>query len=800
MKVLSDFRYAMRSLRGSPGFTVSALAILGLGIGSATSIFTAMNAVLLRPLPYSEPGQLISVCETDPSVDRFCVASPPDVEDWAASTRTLSDIGFARSWGFLLRTDEGSMGVSGGYATPGWFATFRVRPQLGRVFEAGDQSEGSRHVAILTHSLWQERFGGDPEVIGRTIPLDGEAYTVVGVLPADFVAPELEYVRLWTPPPWDPRDEERRSWRGFEVTARLAPGSTIQQAGAELSAVQSVLAREHPQTNEGWGVRVLPLHELITGSTRPIFLVFSAGVALLLLIACANLANLVLVRSTQRRREMAVRAAIGAGRGRLVSQLLTESVLLAGGGGVLGLLLAYWATPVFVRLAPAGIPRLDEAHVGLASFVAALALAFLTAAIVGVVPAFWATRVDLARALREGAGAGQPRGMGRARQILVAVEIALTVVLLIGAGLLGRSLDSLLRWSPGFDREGLLTFSAFASTETYATTDAVGSFWRRVEDELGTLPGVTSVGAVSAGPVFGGIEPGRFAIAGRPVETDPPSARWYDASPRYFRTMGIPIRRGRDLEESDVRGGPIVAVINETFARRWFADTDPIGQHVHMLDMDLPDVEIVGIAADVAPFYAGQPVEPEIWWSNRQLPRWGTFFVVRGSGDPGALVRAIRQRLTAIDPDLQMGTPNTIAQLVDRRLIGPRFNLALVGLLAAVALVLAIAGLYSVLSYVVAMRRREIAIRMALGADRGKVLGGVLAGASVTVALGLLVGGISALVLSRFAASLLYGVAPDDPVTFVVTLLILAAVAFLASAVPAMRATRVDPAGALRQE
>jgi putative ABC transport system permease protein len=564
--------------------------------------------------------------------------------------------------------------------------------------------------------------------------------------------------------------------------------------------LQAGLAREHPETNEGWGVRVLPLHEEITGSTRPIFLVFSAGVALLLLIACANPANLALVRATQRRREMAVRAAIGAGRGKLVSQLLSESVLLAAGGGVLGLLLAFWATPVFVRLAPAGIPRLGDAHVGAASFIAALVLAFLTAAIVGVAPAFWATRVDLARGLREGSGGGQPRGVGRARQVLVAAEIALTVVLLVGAGLLGRSLDSLLRWSPGFDRDGLLTFSAFASTETYATADAVGLLWRRIEDDLGALPGVASVGSASAGPVFGGIEPGRFAIAGRPAETDAPSVRWYDASPRYFRTMGIPITRGRDLSESDVPGGPIVAVINETFARRWFADADPIGQHVRMLDMDLPDVEIVGIAADVAPFFAGQPVEPEIWWSNRQMPRWGTFFVVRGSGDPAALVRAIRQHLTGIDPDLQMGTPNTIAQLVDRRLIGPRFNLALVGLLAAIALILAIAGLYSVLAYVVAMRRREIAIRMALGADRGRVLTGVLAGASVTVVLGLFAGGISALALSRFAASLLYGVAPNDPATFALTLLVLSTVALLASAVPAMRATRVDPAGVLRQE
>jgi putative ABC transport system permease protein len=758
-----------------------------------------MDAVLLRPLPYAEADRLVAVCETNPSVDRFCVASPPDVEDWAAASRTVSGIGFARSWLFVLRTADGATGVNGGFASPAWFRVLEVRPAMGRLFTEADLGGGANRVTVLTHALWVERFGSDADIVGRTVPLDGEQFTVIGVLPPSFVAPQLEYVRLWTPPPWDPRDEERRGWRGFQVVGRLATGATIEQASAELASLQVGLAREHPQTNEGWGVRVHSLHEQVTGATKPLFLLFGAAVTLLLLIACANLANLMLVRASNRRREMAVRAAIGAGQARLVRPLLIESAMISLSGGLLGLLLANAMTRGFIRLAPAGIPRLADARINGTAFAFALLLALGTAVLFGLWPALRAARVDPARGLREGPGGGKGIGAGRSRRILASTEIALTLMLLVGTGLLGRSLGSLLRWDPGFDRGGLLAFSAFASNGTYANAESVGALWRRVEEEIGEVPGVVSAGAVSAGPVFGGIEPGRFAIVGRPVEAEPPSVRWYDASPGYFRTMGVAIRQGRDLSESDVRGATPVAVVNEAFARRWFASQDPLGQRIRMFE-DGVELEIVGVAADVPPFFAGQPIEPEIWWSNRQQPRWATYFIVRAAGDPGATAQAVRRRIADIDPDIQIGSPNTIDQLIDRRLVGPRFNLALVGILATVALVLAVSGLYAVMSFAVANRGREIAIRMALGARRGSVLAGVLSDAGIAVAAGLATGGVASILLVRFLTSMLYGVAPRDPVTFAGTALLLSVVAFVASAVPAVRATRVDPATVLRQE
>jgi predicted permease len=799
MSLVSDVRYALRALRGTPAFTLSALLILALGMGSAATIFTAVNAVLLRPLPYAEAERLVAVCETNPEVARFCVASPPDVEDWAESAGTLESVGFARGWYFLLRAGGAAVGVDGGYATPGWFRALRVAPAIGRVFEPRDLAPGGARVAVLSHGLWAERFGSDVSVVGRLISLDGENYEVVGVLPPTFVAPELEQVRLWTPPPWDPRDETRRSWRGFQVVGRLAAGRTRPQAEAELVALQASLAREHPETNGEWGVRVVSLHERITGATRPALAVFSGAVGLLLLIACANLAHLMLVRASNRQREMAVRTAIGAGRGALLRQLLTESVVLATAGGVVGLLLASWASGGFVRLAPPGIPRLEQAHVDLAVFGFTFLLALLTAVVSGLAPALFATRVDLSRGLREGMGAGKGRGGARVRRLLVSAEVALTLVLLVGAGLLARSFATLVRWDPGFDRSNVLAFSAFASTERYADNAAIGGLWPRVEASLAAIPGVTSVATVSAGPVFGGIEPGRFAIVGDPPPAEAPSVRWYDASPGYFRTLGLPVRRGRDLQESDVAGSRPVAVINETFARSHFAGRDAVGQRVRMLDSGT-EVEIVGVVADVPPFWAGRPTEPELWWSNRQYPRWGTFIIVRTGVDPGSVVRTLRERLDAIDPDLQTGAPVTLDDLVGQRLIAPRFNLTLVAFLALIALALAVAGVYGVLAYAVSLRRREIGIRMALGAARRDVVWRVLAEGASPVGAGIVLGLVGALALSHLLAGLLFGVAPRDPATLLATALLLGAVALAACALPALRASRLDPARVLREE
>lgn len=797
MDLASEIRVAFRQLRAAPGYALAALAILGLGIGAGTAIFTVVRTVLLKPLPYDEPDRLVSICETNPSVDRYCIASPPNVMDWADATTRFADMGFARQWSFILRQDGRGTGVAGGYATPGWFRALRVVPEVGRLFEPADLESGAR-VALLEHGIWVERFNGDPGIVGRSVILDGEPYTVKGVLPASFVPADLGTVRIWTLPPWNPRDEEQRSWRGFVVAARLADGASIDQAAAELESVRAALELEHPETNQGWGVRVIPLHEQITGSLRPVFMVLAGAVGLLLLVACANLANLALVRATGRRREMAVRAAIGAGRRGLVRPLLTESLLLGAGGGALGFGLALLATRTIVRLAPAGIPRIEETAVDPSALLFAFGLAVFTAVVFGLAPAIWASRVNLVGILREGLGAGRsPRGT-RIRRALVAAEVALTLMLLVGAGLLVRSFSSLLRWDPGFDRNGVLTFSAFAPLERYTDAAQVGALWMRLEEEIAAVPGVTSVATVSAGPVFGGIETDRFQIVGDPPVAEAPALRWYDAAPSWFATLGIPIVRGRGFSEQDRSGDPDVAVINETLAAR-FGGRDPVGERIRLLEMGI-ELEIVGVVADVAPFEAGQPVEPQIWWSNRQHPRWGTFFVVRSATDPAALSRAIRERVDGVDPEVQTRTANTLEALVGRRLVGPRFNLFLVGVLGVIAFVLAAAGVYGVVAYMVATRRREIGIRMALGEGRAGVIGRVLREGSATAAIGLAVGVAGALALSRFLQALLYGVTPRDPATYAATAALLLAASTAACLVPALRASHTDPASVLREE
>jgi putative ABC transport system permease protein len=789
-------RLAFRQLVRSPGHTLTALAILGVGIGAGTAIFTVVNAVLMRPLDYDAPDRLVSICETNPSVERFCIASPPNVMDWSAAASTLESVGFAREWGYTMRTDGPPSGVSGGFASPGWFRALRVRPLLGRVLDEGDIVRGDR-VVVLTHGLWVDRFGADPTVVGRTVTLDSEPYEIIGVLPASFEAPDLSRARLWTTPPWDARNEELRRWRGFAVAARLADGATIEQARAELSAIHENLARAHPAEVEGWGVRILPLHERVTGSARPALLVFTGAVALLVLVACANLANLSLTRASGRRREMAVRAAIGASRFDRVRPMLAESTLLSLGGALIGLAFSTVATGTIVRLAPAGIPRIEEVSTdpvvcGFARF-----LGVFTAAVSGFLPALRSARTDLSQMLRETAGAGGAASGTRSRRILVITEIAVTLMLLIGATLLVRSFGSLMRWDPGFDRGNVLAFSAFAPTERYVNTEQVGALWRTLEESLSDLPGVTSVASVSAGPVFGGVETDRFRIEGDVSPGEPPAVRWYDAAPAYFATLGVPVVRGRMFSEDDRFGDPDVAVINETLARQWFTDRDPIGRRVNLLDSDRA-LEIIGVVADVRPFLAGQPVEPEIWWSNRQSPRWGTFLVIRGEGDVTALAREIRTRIEAVDPEIQTGTPNTLEALVDARLIGPRFNYVLVGLLATLALVVAAAGVYAGLADLVAQRRREIAIRLALGETRAAVVGRMLREGAGMASVGIAIGTAGAFALSRFLESMLHGVSARDASTYAGTVGAMLIVAIVASLTPALRASRVDPASILK--
>jgi len=795
----SDLQYSLRKLGRNPGFAAVAILTLALGIGANTAIFSVVNSILLRPLPFPDSDRLVTLCEENPAVAGFCVASPPNVEDWSQQSQTIEELGIGRDWPFILKREGGSEGLNGGLATPGFFRVLGLRPALGRLFVPEDQEVGHNNVVVLSHGLWQSRFGGDLGIVDREITLDNRSYTVVGVLPAGVRIPLLEWIEIWTPLHFDPSDEQRRGWRGFRTYGRLAAGATLDDARDEMSVIADRLARSYPATNEGWSVSISPLRDRVVGSIRATLLVFLGAMGFVLLIGCANVANLLLARATERRREFAVRAAIGAGRSQLVRLLLTESLTLSLLGGAVGFLLSLWAVKAFVALAPGGIPRLDE--VGIDRFVLGFAtlLSVATCIVFGLAPAIHATRLELSQALKEGDQRSPGRSAFRLRSVLVVSEVALALVLLIGAGLLTRSFVRLLSWEPGFDQSNLMVVWLLASDGKYSDAHQVAELFRVAEQEIQSLPSVVSVGATSAGPLFGGIEPDEFTIAGRPIPEPGqfPVARRCDVSPNYFRTLGIPLLKGRHFNDADSRSAPPVAIINETMARRYFTGEDPIGQQVTMLGGPMT---IVGVVADVQPFRPTDPTAPEIYWPYRQRPRYATWLLIRTASDPANTIRPLQQRLQDLDPDMEISTFRTMEDLVDRQLVRPRFNMLLMVVFASVALMLAAIGIYGVISYSVAQRTREIGIRVALGAAEPDILRSVVGRGMVLTLAGIAVGLVGAFGVTRVLSSLLVGVRPTDPLTFAAIATLLMLVALLACYVPARRATRVDAMVALRSE
>ena len=797
----ADLRFAIRQLARRPGFAVVALLTLALGTGASTAIFSVVDGVLLRPLSFPDADRLVALCETHPSIEGFCVASPPNVEDWSRESRTLASVGLGRSWPFTMQGEGGAEGVSGGLATPGLFRTLEVTPALGRLFTSGDLASGGNHVAVLSDELWRTRFGGDRGVVGRSLVLDGESYEIVGVLRPRMDVPHLGFVRIWVPLPLEAQGEENRRWRGFVTIGRLAPGRTVAEARAELALIQRGLGERYPETNRGWGIALEPLLDNVVGQVRPTLLVFMGAVAILLLVACANVANLLLARGATRQREFAVRAALGARPGRLFRLVAAESVLLALLGGAAGVLVALWGTDALLALMPRSLPRLEG--VGLDARVVAFALLLTVAAglVAGLGPALRAARLDLAGAIKEG---HQPVAWRRAlglRGALVVAEVAMAFVLAVGAGLLTRSFASLLRWDPGFEQSGLLTFWTYASSGKYPTAERVAALFEQIERELRTIPSVTLVGMTSAGPLFGGGDgAGEFALDGAAPGSDAPIvASWYDMSPGYFRTLGVPLRRGRLFTEADAGGAPMVVIVNGALARRYFAAGNPVGRRLRMKNH--PEaMEIVGVVADIPPFTPGTPAAPEIYWPYAQSPRWASYFVLRTSGEATAIAKVAEARLRAVDPEMSPAQLRTMQDLVNAQLKRPRFNMLLIGVFAALALALAAVGVYGVIAASVVARTREIGVRVALGATARRVQGMVMREGMALALAGLAIGLGAAAGLSRFAASLLYGVRPTDPVTYAGIALLLVGITALACFVPAWRAGRVDPMEALRAE
>ena len=797
-----DVRYAARQLRRSPAFALVAVLTLALGIGATTAIFSVVHGVLLRPLPYRAPERLVRIFSFSDH-GRGSV-SPLDFADWRDQARSFEGIA-AISDVTLTLTARGAEPerLDGASVSANLFSVLGVRPTVGRAFAPGEDAPGAARVAVLSEELWRRRFGADPAVPGRTVLLDGESYTVVGVLPRGTGYPADADV--WTPIDLS-REAQSRGARYLRVVGRLAPAVSLQQADADLAAVAKRLEQQDPSHNAGYGVSLVGLHESIVGDVRTPLLVLLGAVGLVLLVACVNVANLLLVRAVEREGEIAVRTALGAGRGRILRQLVTEGVLVSLLGGSLGAVLAAWGTRLFVAAAPEGIPRLREVGVDITALALTTAVVALTGVVFGLVPAVHAAAPDLGRTLRVGGRGLTTRAGGhRVRGALVTSEMALAVMLLVGAGLLLRSFARLRDVNPGFRPAGVLTLTVTLPPGTYAKDAHLQAFTAALVARLAAIPGVRSAAAVTSLPLTGTHFGLSFTVDGRPAPdpADEPSAQIRTATPDYFATMGIPLRRGRQFTPRDRDGAPQVVVVNEELVRRYFPGEDPIGKRVQLgwtRDSVRMGGEIVGVVGDIKQFdLAGAPV-PEIYTPYDQFPLEYVAAVVRTTADPALIAGPARAQVRALDPDLPVYRLMPMERVVAESVAQPRFYALLLGSFAGVALALAAIGIYGVVAYAVGRRTREMGLRMALGARPADVLALVVRQGLRAAIVGLAVGLVAAAAASRLLRSLLYELTPMDPATFAAAALALTAVAALACYVPARRAARTDPMVAMRSE
>jgi putative ABC transport system permease protein len=799
-----DLRYALRRLVKAPGFTIVAVITLALGIGANTAIFSVVNGVLLQPLPYPEPERLVGVYHT--TEGHRAVMSGPNFTDVARTARSFENAA-AISTGRMILTGEGEpIGLPVAEVSASLFNVLRVRPALGRTFNADENTPGKNHLVVLSHALWQQRFGSDPNVIGRRIQLDGVSKEVVGVMPKGFSYPEDR--QAWLPIDYDGNfvSKQRGAWF-LNVIARLKPGVTPEQSAAEVETIGRNLARQYPDSDAEIGMTTFPLREAMVHDIRRAVLVLLGAVGFVLLIACANVANLLLARAAAREPEMAVRTALGAGRGRLVRQLLTESVILAIVGAGFGLLLAVWGVAFLTGLKPQGIPRLENVRIDGTVILFTMALAVITGVLFGLVPAFTATR-GLSASLKESArGSVTHRGASRVRGALVVAELALAVMLLAGAGLLMRSFVKLQAVDPGFRPEQALTFELTLPDARYAADAQRIAFFDQLLPRLRALPGVRAASAVMGLPLSGMDFIISFEVEGRPPvpPAQQPAMQVRVATPEYFSTVGIPLKRGRMFSEDDRAATARVVLITESAAHEFFPNEDPLGKKIKLGWGRGPGTAraggvVVGIVGDVKEAGLDEPNPPHIYMPLRQWPVGFMSVVVKTATPPASLADAVRGEVYAVDSNLPVSNVRTLDEIVARSISQPRFYMLLLTLFAAVALVLAAIGIFGVLSYAVAQRTREIGIRMALGAQERTVIGLVVREAMTLVLLGVACGTITALFLSRTMTRMLFSVTPTDPATFASVATGLLAVALFASYLPARRATRVDPIVALRSE
>jgi predicted permease len=797
--LLQDLRYGARALLKNPGFTLVAVITLGLGIGANTAIFSVVNAAMLRRLPY-DASRLVAVESFNPQKERRAYGtSAADFWDWQEQNRTFEQLTMYSGGGIGLKESERIEVISGARVTVNFFATFGVQPMLGRAFDNKEGFLNGPQAIILSHRLWQNRFGADPQIVGRTLKTDDGAITVVGVMPPDFKFPS--FAQAWTPLARDSGEMKSRIHRYFQAVGRIRQGETIDSAQAEMKTIAARLAESYPKDNRGRTVQLTDWRESLSQDSRKALLVLMGAVGFVLLIACANVANLLLARAAARRREIAVRLALGATRAKVVRQLLTESLLLSFIGGALGLLLAIWGVEALTRLLPElnftfqSLSELrDEIRVDRVALLFTLTVSVLTGLIFGLAPGWKAAKTDVNESLKEGARGSGGAGHQRARQGLVIAEIALALALLVGAGLLINSFARLVRVDPGYDPQGLMVMPlGFPAENKYA-------FAQQLMERIAATPGVTSVALMSY-PTLGGLN-FPFNRESAPLPDGDALVAYSAISPGYLRTLKTPLLAGREFDDRDLPNGRPVAIINETMAQQYFAGENPVGQKIVIsyLGQRLAR-EIVGVAGDVKQEEPSKPTKPEILVPFAQQPWFSGSLLVRSAHpDPLTVKNAAQQAIWSVNPETAESKAEPLTKTLAGQVAEPRLYVLLLGVFAVVALALAAVGIYSVIAYFVAQRTQEIGVRMALGAQTGAILKLVVGHGMKLVASGVALGLAASFGLTRLISNMLFGVSAVDPPTFIVITLLLTFVALLACWIPARRAAKVDPMVALRRE
>jgi putative ABC transport system permease protein len=798
-----DLTFALRQLRRSPGFAFVAVVTLGLGIGATTAIFSVVDGVLLRPLPYADAGALVRLRQVDARQSGGGDTSPATFLDWRDRARSFERVAFFQYFGHDVKGASGeTISIDSWLVSEDYFAVLGVKPRLGRVFLPEEYRPGAAPVVVISSALWQQRYGGDPHVLGRREILDGVAHTIVGVMPVSFQFPEKRHI--WAPKILTEEETRVRAGNYLGVVARLRPGVTLAAAQDDMNRVSRDLAAEYPRTNAKVGALVTSVPNDVVGAVRPALLVLLGAVVCVLLVSCANVANLLLARGADRRREFAIRAALGAGRGRLVRQTVSESAILATLGCAVGLLVGKLGLRLILALSPATLPRTDEIALDGRVLLFTLAASVGTALLFGLAPARMFSSPDLTAAVREGGrGTSASRGRLRFRSVLIVAEVALALVLLVGSGLLIRSFIVLMRVDPGFVPENRAMVQLFL-WDLYPKPELRAGFLRDVLERMTSMSGVQSVGAVSALPFaaanIGVQTPIRFEGRPAPAPGESPNVYTTVATPGYFETMGVALRRGRTFAAADDATGVKVALISESLARHYFPNEDPIGKRIAVSFDGGQSREVVGIVADVRHDGLDAAPREEMYMPHAQFPFGSMTVVVRATGDPAPLLPQLQRAVWDVNRNQAIYAATTMSALVGISLTDRRFNLALIGGFAALALVLSAVGVYGLISYSTSRRTTEFGVRLALGADGRRILLAAMGDGVRYAVAGVALGTAGAFALTRTMATMLFGVKPTDPLTFGVIAAVMLVVAVVASFVPARRALRVDPVTALRAD